>query len=302
MALHLITLAENTVAMPRFLGNWGLSILVKIDDTTILYDTGFGYATVHNADLLGVDLSDVDKIVLSHGHLDHTGGLRDVLMRSGEKEIIAHPGIWDEKYLLLGKPIVSFFGNQDFPTEEEIDGVKVPFQITEEYNGIPFQRQELESLGARFKMITEPAEVAENVFTSGEIPLVTDYEGVGSIFYVKEGGEFRNDPLLDDLALFVKTDRGLVVLLGCGHRGMINTIEHARNITGEERVYAVVGGTHLVSASDERLDKTVRDLKELDVKRIGVSHCTGFKAAARLQHEFKDRFFMNNAGTITSIR
>ncbi|MDY6826514.1 MAG: MBL fold metallo-hydrolase [Bacillota bacterium] len=96
-------------------------------------------------------------------------------------------------------------------------------------------------MGARFRFATEPVEVARNIYTSGEIPLIINYEGVDPVFYVKKANDYQNDPLLDDLALVVKTEKGLVVLLGCGHRGGINTIKHARNITGEDRVYAVVG-------------------------------------------------------------
>ena len=89
--------------------------------------------------------------------------------------------------------------------------------------------------------------------------------------------------------------------LGCGHRGMINTIHHAQKITGVERVHMVIGGTHLIHASKEQMDSTIADLKKLGVEKIGVSHCTGLPAAARLSQEFSDRFFFNNAGSVITI-
>ena len=114
-------------------------------------------------------------------------------------------------------------------------------------------------------------------------------------------GTLQHDTFADDLALIVKMEKGLVIILGCAHRGMINTLRHARNLTGDERVYAVIGGTHLYPKNDDQIGKTIEFLKEMDVQKIGVSHCTGFHAATRLAQAFGDRFFVNNAGMITKI-
>ena len=103
------------------------------------------------------------------------------------------------------------------------------------------------------------------------------------------------------MALIIDADFGLVVILGCAHRGIINTIRHAQKLTGKEPVYAVIGGTHLFGASEERLEKTIADLKEMGIQRLGVSHCTGFAASARLAQEFGDIFFLNNAGTQVTL-
>ena len=95
----------------------------------------------------------------------------------------------------------------------------------------------------------------------------------------------------------INTEYGLVVILGCAHRGIVNTLRHAQQLTGKESVYAAIGGTHLFRASDERIDQTIADLKDMGIQRLGVSHCTGFRASARLAQEFEDVFFLNNAGT-----
>ena len=284
MGLRITTLTENTatlnertVGLVNCLAEWGLSILIETDEANILLDTGQSFSVSYNADILGIDLSKIDKIVLSHGHHDHTGGLRQLLRKMRKKvEVIAHPDIWAAKY-------------------RHRKGQK------DRYIGVPFQRQELESFGACFNLTTKPVRITTNVMTTGEIPMVTDYEEIDSSLFVKEASGWQPDKLLDDLALIINTERGLVIVLGCAHRGMINTIYHAQQLTGVKRVYAVMGGSHLISASKERIQRTSTVLKELDVQKLGLSHCTGLPAASFLTHEFGDIFFFNNTGTITEL-
>jgi 7,8-dihydropterin-6-yl-methyl-4-(beta-D-ribofuranosyl)aminobenzene 5'-phosphate synthase len=277
MQIKLTTLSENTAGRVGLLAEWGLSVLVEVDSYKVLLDTGLGISTFYNASVMGIDLSQIDKIVLSHGHRDHTGGLRHVLQAARKEiEIIAHPDIWTAKYSRT-------FGKQ------------------EQYAGIPQAREALESLEARFKMTREPIWVTDNIVTTGEIPMQTEYERVDAELYVKQDGELVPDPLRDDLALIIKSPEGLVVVLGCGHRGIINTLHHARELTGVERIRMVIGGTHLIQASRERLDLTIAELRDLGVERLGVSHCTGLPAASVLFQEFGDSFFFNNAGRVVTI-
>jgi 7,8-dihydropterin-6-yl-methyl-4-(beta-D-ribofuranosyl)aminobenzene 5'-phosphate synthase len=272
MEIRLTTLSENT-ANYGLLAEWGLSVLVEVDGMKVLMDTGLGSVAAHNAQLLGIDLSTIDKIVISHGHADHTGGLRDVLRIKRKVEIIAHPDIWESKYTRRGK------------------------QRQEQYIGVPFSREELESLGARFKLTSEPVRLSQHVITTGEIPMVSGYEHVEDNLLVKKDGAFSQDPLADDLALVIDAEFGLVVILGCGHRGIVNSLRQAQKITGKKPVYAAIGGTHLLRASEERMKKTIADLKDMGIKKLAASHCTGFSAQARLFQEFGDVFFLNNAGT-----
>ena len=129
------------------------------------------------------------------------------------------------------------------------------------------------------------------------LPVLTAYENIEKNFFVKDGGILQRDMLADDLALIIDTDFGLVVILGCAHRGIINTLHHAQNLTGKEYVYAAIGGTHLFQAGEEQIEQTIAELKTMGIQRLGVSHCTGFQASARLSQEFRDVFFLNNAGT-----
>jgi len=276
MEVRITTLSENTANF-GFLAEWGISILIEVDGMKILVDTGLSFSAVHNAKLLGVDLSTIDRIVLSHGHADHTGGLRDVLKIKGEVEVIAHPDVWTPKYV-----------RRDEKSQEQ-------------YIGIPFSREELESRGARFNLSREPIYITDNVMTTGEIPMLSSYERVETNLFVKENDTLCQDPLADDLALVINTNFGLVVILGCAHRGIINTLRQAQQLTGKELVYAVIGGTHLYRASKERIEKTIVDLKKMGVQRLGVSHCTGFHAAAQMAQEFEGGFFLNNAGTCFTL-
>jgi len=283
MKLCVTTLSENTAGINEnsaglvdFLAEWGLSILVETDEVNILLDTGRSISAAYNADSLGINLSRIDKIVLSHGHFDHTGGLRQVLRKMGKKvEIIAHPDIWTAKYSRrAGK---------------------------DRYIGIPFQRQELESLGANFNLTTKPVKITDNIMTTGEVPMVTDYEEIDPDLVVKEDTGWQPDKLLDDQALIINTEPGLIVILGCAHRGIINTLYSAQQLTGVKRVHTVLGGCHLISASPERIRSTIAALKELGVQKIGVSHCTGLPAAVIMAQEFGDKFFFNNTGTSINL-
>jgi 7,8-dihydropterin-6-yl-methyl-4-(beta-D-ribofuranosyl)aminobenzene 5'-phosphate synthase len=271
MEIKITTLSEDT-ANRGFLAESGLSMLIEADGLKVLFDTGASISAVHNAQLMGIDLSAIDRIVLSHGHYDHTGGLREVLMRAGHKEVIAHPAVWQVKC-------------------ERREGA------LRRYIGIPFVREGLEVMGASFKLSAEPVKLSARVMTTGEIPVVTDYEVIDTSLVVKEGEEIRQDSLNDDLAMVIDADFGLVVILGCAHRGIINTLKQAQKITGKELIYAAIGGTHLLHASEERLEKTAAALMEMGVQYLGVSHCTGFVSSAYLLRQFGDRFFLNNAGT-----
>ena len=274
MGIDITTLSENT-ANHGLIAEWGLSILIEADGFRILFDTGQSFSITHNARMLGISLSTIDKLVLSHGHFDHTGGLSHVLSQINGIDIIAHPDIWQAKCAVRNDVELSI--------------------------GVPFTRQKLEAMGARFNLTKKPVWITDNIVTTGEIPMVTGYEQVDPGMYVKDGESLQPDPLLDDLAMAIRTEFGLAVILGCAHRGMINTIRHLQQVTGEERIYSVIGGTHLFNATQERLDLTVADLKGMGIQRLGVSHCTGFNASCRLAKEFPDIFFLNNTGVILTI-
>ena len=275
MSVQITTLSENTAGRAGLLAEWGLSVMVETGDIKVLLDTCSSFSVTHNAPLLGIDLSAIDKIVLSHGHYDHTGGLREVLSKTGPVDIIAHPDVWDKKYIRFGEH--------------------------EAYIGIPFSREELEGMGASFKLSPEPVWITNEIVTTGEIPMVEEYESIEANFYVKKAGKMLPDPFSDDRALVIVTDAGLVVILGCAHRGAINTLRHAQQITGVEQVHTVVGGTHLLRASEERVLITAAAFQEMGARRVGVSHCTGLHSAMLLAQQLGEAFFFNNTGTSITV-
>jgi len=296
--LRLTTLSENTAKSLWLIGEWGWSMFIEANGFRVLFDSGLRISATYNAAILGIDLSTIDRIALSHGHVDHTGGLRDVLDRAGTQigysndlkrephtiEIIAHPDVWGPKF------------------------TKHPGQTTHGFRGMPFRKVELEEgQGARFFESREPVWLTEDIVWSGEIPMRNDFETIASICFVKESGGpgegnsavFVPDPLNDDAALYLRTEQGLVIVLGCAHRGIINTIHHAQEVTGLDRVHMVVGGTHLINTSEHQMENTILEMKRLSVQKIGVSHCTGPVSAARLAAAFgNDVFFYNNAGNV----
>lgn len=271
MAVRIVTLSENSAQLD-LMGEWGLSILVEAESCKVLLDTGMSKAAVYNADLLGIDLSTLDKIVLSHAHGDHTGGLREVLRRARRGiEIIAHPDIWIPKYARFGE--------------------------TERYVGMPFLREGLESSGVTFTLTRKPFKISDDIMTTGEIDMTNDYETIDDRLYERKGNQMIPDALADDLALIVRTGQGLAVITGCAHRGIVNTVRHVQKLTGGEPIHTIIGGMHLYLSSQERIEKTASELKKLGLQRLGASHCTGFNASIVLARELGEVFSLNNAGT-----
>lgn len=278
MNIRITTISENTAMAGGLISEWGLSILIETETVNILFDTGQSVSAAYNADILGIDLSSVDKIVLSHGHFDHTGGLRHILTKIGKKiQIIAHPDAWDLKYSLH------------------------PEKNTQRYIGIPYKREELESLGADFQLNKDPLWLVDNVVITGEIPMTTEYEQIDQGLFIKQGNKFIPDKLLDDRSIILKTSKGLLVIAGCAHRGIINTLQYAQELTGEERIHAIIGGIHLFRASTEQCERTIEAFKKMQVEKIGVSHCTGLEASFKIAAAFKEQFFFNNTGNSLSF-
>lgn len=265
----------------------GISLLVDISlaDQTyrILFDAGLTDSVIlHNMSALGVSPNDIDHAVISHGHPDHYGGLLGLLKeRDYPLPIILHPNAFLTRYVVAGNGSVIPYYNQSF------------------------RKDELEAAGGRLVMATAPVQIGPAAFTTGEIPLKEPFEppgppsGTPSSLRCVRDGRFEEDETLDDLALIICVkDKGLVVIAGCAHAGIINTIRQAQAVTGVKQVYAVFGGFHLgfPGIPDEKGDKTIQELKRLKPAVVSPMHCSGFKTLAAVAREMPEAFLLNTAG------
>jgi len=253
-------LVENTTPVPNLIGEYGFSCLIKVDGRSLLFDTGSARALFNNSKVLGIKLEEIEDVVISHGHFDHTGALLPLLEQYGKKKVYAH------SRLLL--PRLFPLNNGKFK--------KI---------GSPFSHDELEQAGAEFVFIDHFSEILPKVYISGEIPRNNDFEDTGGDFQVEDNGEVQGDKLQDDMALIINHPDGLIIISGCAHSGLINTIAHATRMTGKNRILAYIGGTHLFNATPLRIDQTITALQSYDIEKLIVAHCTGFYAAARLYNQ-----------------
>jgi len=276
MSLRITILCENTVPQGgRTIGEHGFSAKVERDGDSLLFDTGRGMGLLGNARTLGVDLSSVPTVVLSHGHYDHTGGLKDFLLQTSGAEILCHPHVFEAKYAKDGNNL--------------------------RYIGIPFAAEAIRGWGGSLRLSTDPLEAGPGMWTTGEVARRELSEGRDSRLLVKRGEVLEEDPLLDDLSLVIDTSAGLVVVLGCAHAGVINTLYHIQQLTGKSTFHWVVGGTHLGFYQPETLETVVGHLRNFSIEHLGVSHCTGLRAGARLAQEMGPALHFCNVGSVIEV-
>lgn len=269
-------LCENLVGSLIGLGEHGFSAFIETDQGNYLFDTGGGRTIVANALSLGKDLRTIQKIFLSHGHYDHTGGLVEVLRLKGKVDVHAHPHIFLDRLAIIKEK------------DKEI----------KRFVGLPYKRNFLELLGANFILNTEFTEVAEGIYLTGEVPRQTSFEKQDPRLFSEINGKIGPDLFTDDQSLIIDTERGLFLILGCAHAGMINIINHVIGKIKKDKIWAIIGGTHLGFLTPEQLSESIQSLKKMKVELIGVSHCTGIRPVSKLMQEFGERFFYGGVGTV----
>jgi 7,8-dihydropterin-6-yl-methyl-4-(beta-D-ribofuranosyl)aminobenzene 5'-phosphate synthase len=279
MKIRITILCENLVGKLVGSGEHGFSAFIETSRGNYLFDTGSGHSVVANSLVLDKDLRTVRKIFLSHGHYDHTGGLPEVLKLKGKVDVHAHPRVFLDRIAVL----------------------KENGKETKRFVGIPYKKRYLESLGANFLFNDAFLEVEKGMFLTGEVPRKTPFEKPDPRLFSEINGKTTQDIFLDDQSLILESKKGFILILGCAHSGMINIINHIVKKTGKEKFYAILGGTHLDFLTPEQLEESINVLNQLEIERIGVSHCTGMRAAFRLHQEFGDQFSYGCVGSVLEV-
>jgi 7,8-dihydropterin-6-yl-methyl-4-(beta-D-ribofuranosyl)aminobenzene 5'-phosphate synthase len=265
--LKITILVENSAGGRGLLGEHGLSFLIEANYFRILFDTGQGMTLFHNAQRLGISLQDLDAIALSHGHYDHTGGLPALLEQCPSADLFLHPAAIQPKY----------------SNRENI--------------GSPIANKEiLQAEGRRLIWTEAPTEIVPGVYVTGTIPRKHPLEDTGEVFWCDPEKQ-SVDSLPDDQALFLQGPEGWVIILGCAHSGVINTLDYIAQLTRHTQFHTVLGGMHLLKASEERIQATAAALAKYKVQQLGANHCTGMKALTFLWHKFGERCFDCRVGT-----
>jgi len=253
----------STMLADEGIGEWGFAAIVDVDGQRILFDTGARPNTVlENARELKVDLAQVPQVVLSHNHSDHTGGLltlrKDVQARDDKALARVHVG----RGLFWSRPTADGTGESNLPLKTRADYAAA---------GLTF----IEHDGAQ--------QILPGVWLTGPVPRVhpeRNWSGKGRV-RTPEG--LVEDTIPEDQSLVFDTDRGLVILAGCGHAGIVNTVDYARKIVRPAPIHAIVGGLHLYALDDERLNWTADQLKAAGLENLMGAHCTGLEAVYRIR-------------------
>ena len=257
-----ITLVVDNEAEGDLLCEHGFAAWIELDDRKILFDTGQGAALIPNCERLGIDPGHADTLVLSHGHYDHSGNIPEFLNRNPDARLYFGSGFRQTRFSC-------------HPDKAPRD-ISVGDGVRQAFNALPEERR-IEVTAHRY--------LFPGVGISGPIPRLAPFEDSGGPFFF-DAEKQQADLIDDELSLWFETRDGLLVLTGCCHAGLLNTLDHIRQVSGIRRIHGIIGGLHLLNASAERLDQTCRFLADCAPDFIAPCHCTGAQAVQRLLQEF----------------
>lgn len=275
-------LKNGEIARDTLVSEHGLSLLVTVRGGhrahTILFDTGYSAIGVpHNMERLGLNPEDIEAIVLSHGHMDHLGSLHVILEKARRPmPVLVHPDAFVSSRYLTRK-----------------DGGRDRFPVM-------LNRREIENRGGQIRETAAPTLLCEDmILVSGEVERTTPFEKGMPHAVMEKDGRLEKDPIRDDQALFILLEgKGLVVIGGCSHAGIVNTVRYGKKITGAQRVHAVLGGFHLAGPLFEPiLEDTLEALKAEAPDVVVPMHCTGWNAIQRFSLAFPAAFVLNSVGS-----
>ena len=269
-----VTTLSTMLTEFRGVGEWGYAALVEVDGRKILFDTGARPDTVlKNAIELGIDLGTVGTVILSHHHWDHTGGL--VTLRRSFRE--TNPAALQHAHVGEG---IFLPRTMDPEAMKRFASIGPPKELLVK---MPDIRDDYIALGGQFTVHAEPHELHQGVWITGPIPRVHEERNWTKFNRIERDGSFEEDTLPEDQALVIDTTEGLVVVAGCGHSGIVNTMEYAREITGGKPILAVIGGFHMMSLTEEKVAWTGERMREFGVQHVIGAQCTGINAVTGLR-------------------
>ncbi len=277
MKTKITVLCENSVIVPLpFIGEHGFSCLIESEDTT-LFDTGQGLGIINNMAKMGKSVDAIRRIILSHGHYDHTGGLLSVLQNRKEKTpVYVHPDAFNDKKAIIPLPQ---------------NTIEMPI-------GMRASKEDYEKAGAGFNLISGYVSITGSISALSDVKRPAGWKFWDARLKQKIDGAIADDPFTDDLSLLISTESGPVVLLGCAHAGIVEILNDLSGKTGHSEFHAVIGGTHLENAPEDYVALAMDTLRKYRVKKIAVSHCTGLKMACRFASEFKNEFANASVGSV----
>jgi 7,8-dihydropterin-6-yl-methyl-4-(beta-D-ribofuranosyl)aminobenzene 5'-phosphate synthase len=279
-SLRITVLAEDSVLYESpYLGQHGVSFLLEgasgVNTKSILVDVGQNSeALLNNMQTMGISPSTIDAIVLTHCHYDHTQGIARMLRETGKKDVrvIAHPSIFRLHFV-----------SQPYPRQVGI----MPGD----------SKADIEKAGGSLSLTKEPFIIMPGVMTTGEVRRRTEFEKAALGLKTIENGRVVDDLMLDDISVIANVkDKGLVIMTGCSHAGIINIVNQAIEVTGGHKIEGIIGGLHLIESSDTVIKRTVEEFTKLNVAWVSAGHCTGFKAQVELYHAFGERFLPLHTG------
>lgn len=265
--LRLTILVDNVSNHESLQAEHGFSCLVEANRYRVLFDTGAKDALLHNSRVIGINLPGVDALVFSHGHYDHTGGLAPVAAQLSSIRVVAHP---------------NFLGSHRSQRTGRDRDIGIP----------EGSRQALVGLCADFR--AEPVEVVPGIWSTGEIPRITSDEGARELFVDSAGTQ--PDCVPDDMALILRHQAGIVVLLGCAHAGVVDTLACVEQLFPDEPLLGLLGGMHLEGASPESIGQLVERLRTAQPRFVSPGHCTGERAKRALCDAFGDCYLPMQVG------
>jgi len=270
--IALTIIIDNYVQEAGLIAEHGWSILIEHGEDRILFDTGASRHIINNLKQLGFTAHAINKIFISHGHFDHTGGLYHIARYAGKKiELYTHPAVFEKKY-------------------------KITKKLKKIYIGIPFEKDVYSDYGITFRTGKTSLKLSGDIYSTGEVEQVVPFERTSSNFVKKRNGFTRFDDLRDDTGLIIETQKGIILITGCAHRGLISTMKQAQKVSGKDHFTAVIGGFHLANKDRAYMDKVISELNDSSIDMIVPAHCSGVEGYRAIKEALGEKCCHGYAG------